>query len=74
MYKNAFPESHFIGKVENINTEFVDVCQQVGLPKLNIPKINQTNHRSYQNYYNDGLKEKVFQIYSQDFELFDYKF
>ena len=74
LYENTFSRECYIGRVENIDHDFRHVCKQIGLPFLEVPKIRQTNHKKYQEYYDIASIEKVEKIYSQDFELFNYEF
>ena len=73
LYQNMFP-NNYVGHVENINNDFRYVCEQIGLPSIEVPKIRQTKHNKYQEYYNPKSIKRIERFYAQDLELFDYHF
>lgn len=64
----------FIGKLENINQDFHNICFLNGLPQKRLKKTNQTKHDHYSSYYTDETREIVKNLYKKDIELFDYHF
>lgn len=63
---------NFIGKVENYNNDIRTINKITGL-NIPIKHINKSEHKHYSEYYDDEIKEIVYNIYKKDFELFGYK-
>lgn len=62
----------FIGKMENINDDFSEICTAINLPHLKLPHTNKSKRRTSKEYYTQytsGLIEKHF---APDIELFGY--
>ena len=67
----------FIGKYENIQSDWMLLCEYLQLNKgqfrtLSLPHHNKSNHDDYRTYYDDNDAERVYNIYKKDIELFDY--
>ena len=62
-------------KLENINEDFKDIIQKLGLPKnLQIPHINKTKGKTnWIDYYSQESKKKIREVCSEDFEFFNYE-
>lgn len=68
-------ELDFIGRLENFNNDFLQICKQIGIDGRNVDVKNQTTGRDdYKNYYDNDLKDRVFKIYEKDIRLFGYDF
>lgn len=63
----------FIGKVEKIDKNFVEICNRVGI-ESHLSHINKTKHRDYKQYYNSRTRELVYNAFHEDIELFEYSF
>jgi hypothetical protein len=63
----------FIGKVENMDTDFKVVCQQLGVD-IAIEKMNVSKRNNYQEYYTDKMKVIVSEVYDRDIKEFGYVF
>ncbi|MGA0199144.1 MAG: sulfotransferase family 2 domain-containing protein [Prochlorotrichaceae cyanobacterium] len=63
----------YVGRYETIHQDFNEVCQRLGLA-VSLPHLNQSQHRDYQNYYNDRTRKLVAEYFQQDIELFGYTF
>lgn len=64
-----------VGRFENLQGDFDDICRQVGLPRIVLPRLNSTNRgQDYREYYSDGARELVTQRYALDIELLGYEF
>lgn len=59
---------------ENIQQDFNDMCERVGLPVMELPKINATNHDHYSSYYDDQSRKIVENLFQEDIDMFNYKF
>ena len=64
----------FVGKYENLNEDFDKICDHIGIKRANLPHLNQTKKKSYQEYYDEEAKNLIFNAYRADIEAFDYEF
>jgi hypothetical protein len=62
----------YVGKYENLQHDFDEICDKIGLPKMNLLKLNPSNHTSYQEYYNEESEELVYSAFQKDFDAFGY--
>lgn len=65
---------NFIGKIENINTDFKKVCKKTGMPYKKLSRINKKAEKNYREYYDEETKKLVQERYKKDFEMFGYEF
>jgi hypothetical protein len=63
----------FVGRFESVDSDFAHVCRLLGL-KASLPRANQTRHRDFRSYYDDGLAEEVGRFFAADVERFGYAF
>ncbi len=63
-----------IGRFEQLHDEFNAICKRVGLPQLKLPHIWKTDHKPYQEYYNDELIDIVAEHQSGDINHFGFSF
>ena len=67
----------FVSRFENINEDFDYFCKQIGIPNIELPKINGFGRRPCREYYNDELIDKLLRVESfkkdLDFLGYDYK-
>jgi hypothetical protein len=64
---------NFIGKYENLETDFHEICEHIGIT-VELPRLNQSRHKSYQDYYTPETTDLVRKIFAPDIELFGYDF
>lgn len=64
----------FIGKYECLQSDFDVICNAVGLPSVELKKVNTTNRNSYQSYFDDELKILVCKKFNSDIKQFKYNF
>lgn len=60
-------------RFENIHNDIGTISQKLGV-SLNLEKYNTSNHKHYQEYYNDETQEMVRQLYHDDIKMFNYTF
>lgn len=63
----------FVGRVENINEDFVEICRRIGI-QSRLGHQNKSSHRPYREYYSDETREIASKIYAPDIEQFGYSF
>lgn len=66
----------FIGKFENLEADFAEVCKRAGIEKGELPheKKSVVRKPSYKDFYDQKKKDLVAEIYAKDIELFNYQF
>lgn len=65
---------NFVGKLERLDTDWQTVCNNIGIEYQPLPRKNVTEHRRYQDYYDDNSVELVSKHWRHDIELFNYQF
>ena len=64
----------FVGKLENLQNDWQTVCTRIGIPCHELQRRNATNHRHYQDYYNDDSRQLVARHWAREIDLFEYRF
>jgi hypothetical protein len=64
----------FIGRFENLESDWKKLCSMIGIPNKVLPKHNATTHENYRNYYDAELRELVAFRYAKTIEQFNYQF
>ena len=64
----------FIGRFENLQSDFNIVCDKIGIENKNLSWENKSKHKHYTEYYNDRTRKIVGKIYKKDIIYFGYKF
>ena len=70
----------FIGRFENLQKDFNEICESIGLPLYKLSHHNQRKTKSrtrrsfYKDLYNDKTINQVGEIYKDDIELFGYEY
>jgi hypothetical protein len=69
-------QMNFIGHYENLNDDFQQICETIGIPQMKLPHKRQAKDRKqdYRSYYSDDLAELVGQYFKRDIEALDYRF
>ena len=63
----------FVGRVETIDEDFVEICRRIGI-RSNLGHQNKSSHRPYREYYSDETREIAAKIYAEDIAKFSYSF
>lgn len=65
----------FIIRFENLESDFKEVCEDLGVEHQELPHYNKTEGREhYSHYYNDETKNIVAENYADDIKTFGYEF
>lgn len=64
----------FICRLENLEIDFDQVCDRLGLPPLRVPHRNGRLHLHYSRYFDATTREVVRDYYRRDIEKFGYEF
>lgn len=64
----------FVGKLENLQSDWQTVCARIGIPDQPLQRKNATQHRHYQDYYDNESRQLVARHWSREIELFEYAF
>ena len=64
----------FIGRVENLQADFDEVCDRIGIRRRQLPHVNRSEHAPYWEYYDDASREIVAERFRRDIDYFGYTF
>jgi hypothetical protein len=66
----------FIGKFENLETDFQAICKVLGFKEVKLLKENITMgcENTFSQSYSKEMEDKVHELYQKDIELFEYSF
>jgi len=64
----------FIGKFENLQEDFNIVCKEIGTKVVTLPMLTTSDHKHYNEYYDEDTKSLIRSRYKKDIELFGYEF
>ena len=62
----------FIGRFEQLQSDFDYICHQIGIPSCSLEHINASARLPTKVVYDSELKEMVYHYYKKDFEWFGY--
>tara|TARA_R100000005_G_C4995619_1_gene202520 strand:- start:326 stop:1027 length:702 start_codon:yes stop_codon:yes gene_type:complete len=65
---------NFIGKVENIDSDWKDLCSKIDIPYVPMVHIKKRNHKHYTEYYDEETISLVSKMYNRDLQVFNYTF
>lgn len=64
----------YIGKMENINRDYIKICRELDIKIRPLKKVNTTNASNYQELYVEESKDIVYNIYKEDIKKYNYEF
>lgn len=67
----------YVIRYENLADDLLEVCKQVGLPKLELPRLKsgmRKRDHHYSEYYDDQTRAQVASRHKYDIDLFGYRF
>ena len=59
----------FTIRFENLQADFLKVCEKLNMRNMKLPLLNKTKHKHYSKYYNENTREIVAEIFSKDIEI-----
>lgn len=61
-------------KLENLKNDWIEICKKLNIEKelIKIEKNSTDFSYNYEDYYTEELKEIVYELYKDDFEIFSY--
>ncbi len=66
---------NFMGKFENFQEDLSLIFEKLGISETpELPHLNQTNRKSYKDYYTNRAKNLIRERYAKDIETFEYDF
>lgn len=64
----------YIGKTEELQESINEICNKIGIEEVDLGHKNRSSRKSdYRNYYDDELREEVYEYFKRDFKLFSYE-
>lgn len=63
----------YVGRFENLDADFQTICDRIGI-STTLSRLNVSNSRPYQQFYNNETKELVRRTFEADITLFEYDF
>ena len=64
----------FVGKLENLDEDWRSICSRLGIKYRPLKKKNVTQHKAYQDYFDEESCNLVAQHWQREIEIFDYSF
>jgi hypothetical protein len=64
----------FVGRYENLEQDFARICEQAGLPRFELPHLNQSTSGDYRKHYTSETRDIVAGWSRLDIEKFGYDF
>jgi hypothetical protein len=64
----------FVGKLENLEADWETVCIEIGVPCQPLLRKNVTEHRRYQEFYDQSAIKLVAKHWAAEIDLFGYSF
>ncbi len=62
----------YIGNFENIKNDFNAITDKIGV-RSTLKHTNKSSHNNYKEYYNEDLRNTVFEAFKDDFDFFGYE-
>jgi len=77
---HSWPQTHqakeptFIGKLENIHTDWEELQKHIGMRLRPLEHRNKLKHEHYMRYYDHVSRDTVSKLYRDDLKTYDYTF
>ena len=73
-FEDKLDQFDFVGRFENLASDFQHICDQLGIGEVPLPHIYRTNHGCYRECYDADMKDKLAEIAKKDIDAFGYEF
>ncbi len=64
----------FVGKLENLQSDWQTVCTRIGIPHQELQRKNASRRKHYQDYYDEESRRLVARHWAREIEMFGYAF
>ena len=64
----------FVGRFESLEEDFAKIAGRAKIAEVKLPKLNQSPHKHYSEWYSEKTRDLVAQRFARDIEAFDYTF
>jgi hypothetical protein len=64
----------FIGRFENLDRDFGTICNRLRIPPTTLPHARKGSGDDYRQSYDEESRRIIADVYSEEIELFEYKF
>jgi hypothetical protein len=67
----------FLGRYENLQSDFNEICRKIGIPELVLPRVNLSDRKprgGYREMYTDRMRRRVETIFRREIQLLGYQF
>jgi len=65
----------YIGRFERFEEDYTTICRKLDIPLEHLPHENKSSKtKKYKEFYTEELRNKVYQIYLKDIQIFGYQF
>lgn len=68
------PIINFIGRLESIDKDWLTICDRLQIENCPLFHDKKSEHKSYQEYYNDKTRSVIKNYFAVDLKLFNYLF
>ncbi|MGK7902494.1 MAG: sulfotransferase family 2 domain-containing protein [Hormoscilla sp.] len=65
---------NFVGKVENLDNDWAEICNRLGLENKTLPHANKTRRSAYQDYYDEESRLLIERRFEWSIQQFGYSF
>lgn len=72
-FKGSIPMD-YIGRFENLNEDFKEICNQMNTPNINLPHQIKGSDEDYREYFDKTSIKIVAELYNEEIKMFDYSF
>ena len=64
----------YLGRFETFDDDYPFICRKLGISTDGLEHRNKSSREDFRNYYDHKLRDKVYQIYQRDIQIFGYQY